>query len=835
MRPLRMRDLRLLVVLLIVPVLVATAAMWALRGTGSGPDITRLRAAIVNLDEGAEVTLPDGGTRFVPFGRQFAAELTHPADGSRTFAWELMRAESARAALEEGTVAATVTIPKGFSQSLATLGTAKAVAGRISVETSPANQALMDVLADLVTRAAADALGEQMTSQMLDGVYSGLDTMRDGLLDAQSGALALSHGSSRLADGAAGLADGSHSAHDGALSLADGLSRLTEGTGRLVDGTSRLSGGLPRLREGAHRLADGAHALSDGVLGTAHSPGLVDGLHRLDEAMTGTGTTPGLAAGSRDLATGARELADGVSRLHDALAPLRPLLPTAEEAQSLPVLEVDLVESFRSAREVALLARDVLTRLGPVLDDPATAQALGAGLDALVTSCPRTTAAAFCADLEERISQVRPLVEALPTLAAMGSRSLDAFLTLTGTPGFFEDLQEVQDRLEASGGLLTALVGEGGVLDQFDRLADGASSLAQGAEALADGVNGTPSSPGLASGIAQVREGGDRLADGLRGGATTPGLAVGADQLAAGVDLLADGADGLGGGIRALDEGAVAAGNGSVALAQGLAQLAKGSGALADGVPLLTDGADQLADGLASGARSIPRLSEAERSAVVSLAVRPVEVSATGSPHAGVVVVYPFVVPVLIWLLAFGAYLMMPGLWRRAVARPIGAMRVVIASLRIPALVWAAGVVASWLLGVLFGVRPVAPVATAVLVGAAALVALLAHQMILACLGDRVGRVAALLLLVVQLVALIALMPFQGAPEAFAAVNAILPLGEVATGLQASILGVGGTWGWPLLWVLAWGVVCFTGSVVAVSMRRGLDVEQVERDVNHLA
>ena len=129
----RLRDARLLLVAVIVPILLAALSMWSIGGNSTGSDITRLKAAIVNLDKGAEMTLPDGSTQFVPFGRQLSAELLKPHDGTATFQWELMQVNSAHDAIKNGDVAAIVTIPENFSTAVATIGQTDANPGIVSL------------------------------------------------------------------------------------------------------------------------------------------------------------------------------------------------------------------------------------------------------------------------------------------------------------------------------------------------------------------------------------------------------------------------------------------------------------------------------------------------------------------------------------------------------------------------------------------------------------------------------------------------------------------------------------------------------------------------------
>src|SRR5699024_3930308 len=72
----RLSHPRTLIVVLVLPLLVVGLGMWALSGRVDRLDT--VPAAVVNLDEGAEIENADGETQTVPFGRLLAGALTQP-------------------------------------------------------------------------------------------------------------------------------------------------------------------------------------------------------------------------------------------------------------------------------------------------------------------------------------------------------------------------------------------------------------------------------------------------------------------------------------------------------------------------------------------------------------------------------------------------------------------------------------------------------------------------------------------------------------------------------------------------------------------------------------
>lgn len=828
----RLRDARLLLVAVIVPILLAALSMWSIGGNSTGSDITRLKAAIVNLDKGAEMTLPDGSTQFVPFGRQLSAELLKPHDGTATFQWELMQVNSAHDAIKNGDVAAIVTIPENFSTAVATIGQTDANPGIVSLTSSDATAPMMNELAHAVTEAAARSLGQTLGTQVLNGVYLGFDQLKDQLGAAANGARQLDSGIGSLGQGAHQLADGVHQSTDGTYELAGGLAQLADGTAALESGVAGFSGGIGQLHAGAEQLSGGIHQMRDGIAGSASSPGLTGGVDQLADGILGNGTTPGLASGSLQLAEGTEHLADGIARLDSGLDTIRALIPEDFDPADLPTITIDLQQIVDVMKQVARDARDVLSRLEPIMTDQDVINELRSSLLGLIDRCPAETFPQYCADMKEFGQLIVPFIDGLPTVATDSLAALDDFLAKISSDEFADGLADAQHFVDHYNEYIAQIVGPDGLLAGVSQLATGSQQLASAARQMADGINGTDSTIGLVQGVTQLQNGVHQLQDGFDGTEGQPGLVSGADRLADGLAQLSAGVGRFSGGISQLNEGAQGAADGSSQLADGLGQLGNGADQLSTGIDQLRDGSSQLADGLDEGVSQIPVYSDAERTRIVSMAMRPVQTEQDATTQSTIGTAFPFTAAVLIWISAFGAFLMMPGLRGRVLARPVGAVRAVIDSLRAPSGVVAISVLGVICVALLFKVSPVSLAGTGALIIVGAIVAVLVHQMLLAVCGARIGRVVSLLFFTLQVVALIGLMPYQDSPDALSTMNALLPLGELAGGLQTSVLGVGSSWVPPLLSLIGWGLVSFIGSAVAVTQRRTLSPEKVREALN---
>ena len=330
----RLKHPRTLIVVLLLPLLVAGIGLWALSGRVDRLDA--VPAAVVNLDEGAEVTDADGETQEVPFGRLLAGSLTQPgtvddSDAPETtgFDWQLTSEDDAEEGLTDGTYSAVVVIPKDFSEKLATIGSPEAAQAILEVTTNDASGQINALVGTAVADASSSTMGGQMAEQYLDGLYLGFNDLHDGFSGAADGAEELDDGASDLADGTSGLADGSRELADGTQQAAEGSREfsggvwsLADGSRQTADGTRELANGLDELATGAEGLADGAGELRTGMSGRDGDPGLLDGVDQLAAGVEGDGTeqNPGLVAGADQLATGAEDYAGGVAQAGDVVS-----------------------------------------------------------------------------------------------------------------------------------------------------------------------------------------------------------------------------------------------------------------------------------------------------------------------------------------------------------------------------------------------------------------------------------------------------------------------------------------------------------------------------------
>ncbi|GAB2525160.1 YhgE/Pip domain-containing protein [Paramicrobacterium agarici] len=473
----RVRPLTL-IGLLLVPFMVAGLLVWALWNPSDRLD--SVKAAIVNNDEPVEL---NGQT--VPLGRQLGAGLVGTDDDETNYTWEVTDADGASDGLKDGTYAAVVTIPENFSAAAtSTAGDPEdAEQAVIDVTTSDKSRLIDDAISEVVTTTAANVLGKNLTTNYLDNVFLGFNTLHDQLGDAADGAGELADGTSELsdgmsqaADGAGELADSSDDLVTGAQGLADGASGIADGADDLSSGASDLADGAAQSATGAAGIASGASKLGDGL------SGLVDGLDQLKEQ------TAGLPAQSKQLADGAAGVSSGVSDLTNALtetmAPLAEACSTGDAVACQKLAGAVTAtatsdENGNGVGDVAELGQAASSVSDGMSKFSAGMQPLADGIAAAASGAAATQSGA-----DDLSAGATSLSEGLTALSGGASK-------LAGGAG---QLGVGAEQLSAgatqyAGGIEKYTGGVVSLSEAMSKLSDGTASLDDGASSLADGLD----------------------------------------------------------------------------------------------------------------------------------------------------------------------------------------------------------------------------------------------------------------------------------------------------------------------------------------------------------
>lgn len=477
-----------------------------------------VKAAIVNLDEPVKV---NGQT--VPLGRQLAAGLVSGGEtadakageaaavpaSDASYDWQITDEAGAADGLADGTYAAVVTIPEGFSAAATSFGgddPTKARQATIDVATPANGRVLDDALAQIVAQTATGVLGSTLTETYVDNVLVGFSTLSEELGKAADGADQLADGANEAGKGAEQLADGAHQTSAGVAGVGDGVTSLAGGVGQWATGANQWAAGADQVAAGVGQLADGAgqsasgaadlatgaEQLATGTKGVADgAKGVAGGLAQTSAKLQGAGGRPGPAEAATALASGATEVSGGVTQLVAGM----------EEACAEPSLDLRLTAlcgQLPGLKDLDAGAKQVAAGASGLAGTPGTPDTKPTGLYELQ---------AGIAGLSQGANQLAGAAEQVSG----------------GAPALADGAQQL------AGGLTQLQAGA-------DEAAVGASGLASGARELSGGAGG------IASGATELANG-------------VGELETGTSQLATGVDGLADGVGELAGGAKDLSNG----------------------------------------------------------------------------------------------------------------------------------------------------------------------------------------------------------------------------------------------------------------------------------------
>ncbi|WP_419705052.1 YhgE/Pip domain-containing protein [Promicromonospora sp. NFX87] len=494
-----------------------------------------VKAAIVNLDEPVKV---NGQT--VPLGRQLAAGLVSGGEtadakageaaavpaSDASYDWQITDEAGAADGLADGTYAAVVTIPEGFSAAATSFGgddPSKARQATIDVATPANGRVLDDALAQIVAQTATGVLGSTLTETYVDNVLVGFSTLSEELGKAADGADQLADGANEAGKGAEKLADGAHQTSAGVAGVGDGVNSLAGGVGQWATGANQWAAGADQVSAGVAGLASGASGLADGANQVA------DGLGQsADGARALAGGADKLAGGATKLVAGADGVADGTSQVAAGAQ------GAADGAQNLAghagKVSKGAVALVAEAAEVCadpLLAVQVSDLCGALSDNadlPVEAGTVEFGLKAMSDKGSDKSLYGLAAGASKTSQGANQVAAGVGGLAG-GAKELS-----TGSRQLADGLGQLES-------------GSAQVASGATELAGGSSQLASGASGLASGARE------LSGGAGGIASGATELANGVGE------LETGTSQLATGVDGLADGVGELAGGATDLSKG----------------------------------------------------------------------------------------------------------------------------------------------------------------------------------------------------------------------------------------------------------------------------------------
>lgn len=472
-------------------------------GLAWNENLKQIEAAVVNADEAVVI---NGQT--IPLGRQLTAALMD-SNREQNFKWVIATEEAAREGVLSGKYAAVVRIPKDFSAIATRLDNPNSASQAvIKVETSKVLGIVDTAIGQAVAAAAVRALNTTLTSNYLDRIYIGFNTLGAKVNEIESATQALSEGSAKLAGGLGQLSD--HSA------------RLNSGAEQLSNGIAQFSGGLEKLSNSSSQLRQNGESVQGGV----------------------------------------KQLSEGVQRLDQGFADLRKIMQELEPLlKDLPDLKPILTDLFTQLDTWEPVVKDLVVQLEALASENKDLdqkfQDLFAKLDNLTKQipCPQDfnvqQCQAFKAGVAATDKALQPYRKAIEDFRKRLDAKLNKFSEkLVKTKALTEKLQPLRRLLQEKLKNVDTLLPDE-LLTKIHSLLQGITQLANGAQTTSAGTEK------YISGVKQYTESIDRMAVGVQQassgvGAFNSGLrqyTEGVDRAKAGSDQLADGANKLAEGV----------------------------------------------------------------------------------------------------------------------------------------------------------------------------------------------------------------------------------------------------------------------------------------------
>ncbi|ERG69388.1 YhgE/Pip domain-containing protein [Segniliparus rugosus] len=224
----------------------------------------------------------------------------------------------------------------------------------------------------------------------------------------------------------------------------------------------------------------------------------------------------------------------------------------------------------------------------------------------------------------------------------------------------------------------------------------------------------------------------------------------------------------------------------------GVTKLNDGAHQLADGSARLAAGNRELATKLQEGANNVPQWSDEQRQAIADTISAPVQLDSThhnAAPYFGVGM-SPFFISLSLFFGTLMLWMVFRALSNRAIAAEALPIRVVLSSyLPVAALASCQAAVVFLVVNLALGLHPAHPAGMLGFMVLASCVFVALVQAINAFFGATIGKVLAMMLLMVQLVSSGGLYPVETTAKPFQVLHAFDPMSYSVTGLRELVSG----------------------------------------------
>jgi putative membrane protein len=531
--------------------------------------IKDMPVAVVNQDKGST---KDGEK--VNYGQELAENLKE----KQTVGWRFVTKEQAEEGVREKDYYAMFIIPENFSENALSATKGKPEQATILYSANEKRNFLAAQINGKVLDQLKAELTKSMSKGYVEAVFDSLYEIKDGMKKASDGSKELSDGLATAKDGTMQLKDGVGELKSNVPEMIDGVGKLLVGSNTLTSKLGELKAEVPAMVNGVSQLNGGAEQLKNGLWELNNQvPTMANGVQKLNEAyrtqiLPSTGQ---LKDGASQLALGLGAAKDGATQLSDAATKLN-------DGGALLTDGSGKLDAGYSQMKTGITA----------IKDGSFKVA--GGVDALLDNSKKSQTA-----LQQAVdAQLGAYLKAHPE--AMQDINMKGFLA---TIDSLNKASADEKNLAMISELQTGA----------HKVSEGAKALEQGSIAFVDG------SQKFAQSTATFAKGADEFSKGAKSFAEKTGTAVGAAaQISGGLDKLYTAMNGefgnglleLNNKVPALTEGVAKLANGSVSLSGGLGQFNEKMPALADGTSKLSAGSAQLTEGISTLSGKLPDLKE---------------------------------------------------------------------------------------------------------------------------------------------------------------------------------------------------------------------------------
>lgn len=264
--------------------------------------LDQVPVAVVNNDEGATINDEERN-----LGDEVVQRLKdQPKDES--LGWSFVSEKEAKQGMKDGTYYMICTLPKDFSEQIASADTSDPEKASIVVNYDESANMLASQIGENAWKQLVTKVNQSVVEEYFGTVFDKITDAGDDLQEAVDGALELYDGLADAEEGSGKITTNLYKLVDGSDELKSGLQKLSDGTSTLAAGANKLKDGTSSLESSTQQLSDGAKSLSSGATTALAGASVLNaGSAQLDE-----GTQTALA-GAQKLQSGIKDADAGVS------------------------------------------------------------------------------------------------------------------------------------------------------------------------------------------------------------------------------------------------------------------------------------------------------------------------------------------------------------------------------------------------------------------------------------------------------------------------------------------------------------------------------------------